>query len=691
MTDDAAGTQAKKNVQGPKLARRQGAGSRGLKVREPHALYRLLHRTAFAPPNVPCTFLGLTVLCHFEPQLVWRVIVCTLVLIIGITTSIGLCAALYDLAKSLSDRDSILPDERGDDLFVPTILCKIMTTVSFIVVLLACATSARVLLAAEAERVLLQKLLETKSTRAWPSQWHQEMDASLAIPVAPTTVCPFGQGCSIEIDWARPVVASTTVYHLQWREQQEQEWSSWGEVSENIGRPLFGQGPCCTMVGLRTHMAYQFRVRAFNVSERWGPWSPPSEPTTVIEAGRSPFSVYVKKPKVPFSLCRFVCVSVFFFLLLGVAGAITILFTNLHPTPSGWVSDERVRMPMDGVDDFGSGGQINTWRLDDVWTPPLPLLTLPTPTPTLPSQPPSLPSPEFSQPGSNTSLHPVYLLQPPLVLAHPPPSPPPPLPTRLTATVAIWGGVGLTASVVVLTLTASGSGSNYYYSDNVTSSLQQKVATTAGINKSLVTIDVADCAFQACDYPFSVRVTATITVPASASAAELSSLLSSAFRSADDASTALGGTVEEVPIITVKSSIAHDSLSHRTDGVRDGFAFITFICTFSGLLYVFAVPGLLGFPDWVYAPIVLCVAAVGCGILVFFIAWLMVLPWLNWLGFNATVIVGIIAFSVSIPVTCACLLWPKRHVRAMDTTKTMAGANATSGRSRLALWARTTT
>tara|TARA_B100000767_G_C19482728_1_gene416897 strand:- start:57 stop:587 length:531 start_codon:yes stop_codon:yes gene_type:complete len=132
-----------------------------------------LHRTAFAPPNVPCTFLGLTVLCHFEPQLVWRVIVCTLVLIIGITTSIGLCAALYDLAKSLSDRDSILPDERGDDLFVPTILCKIMTTVSFIVVLLACATSARVLLAAEAERVLLQKLLETKSTRAWPSQWHQ--------------------------------------------------------------------------------------------------------------------------------------------------------------------------------------------------------------------------------------------------------------------------------------------------------------------------------------------------------------------------------------------------------------------------------------------------------------------------------------------------------------------------------------
>ena len=451
MTDDAAGTQTKKNVQGPKLARRQGAGSRGLKVREPHALYRLLHRTAFAPPNVPCTFLGLTVLCHFEPQLVWRVIVCTLVLIIGITTSIGLCAALYDLAKSLSDRDSILPDERGDDLFVPTILCKIMTTVSFIVVLLACATSARVLLAAEAERVLLQKLLETKSTRAWPSQWHQEMDASLAIPVAPTTVCPFGQGCSIEIDWARPVVASTTVYHLQWREQQEQEWSSWGEVSENIGRPLFGHSsePCCTMVGLRTHTAYQFRVCAFNVSERWGPWSPPSEPTTVIEAGRSPFSVYVKKPKVPFSLCRFVCVSVFF--VLGVA-ADAILSTNLHP--------------------------IN------------------------PSRTPSV------------------------------------------------------------------------LSDN------------------------------------------------------------------------------------------------------DRFAFITFCTTFSGLLYVFAVlPLLLGFPFLT----VLCVAAVVCGILVGIIAMvlmvLMVLPWFHWLGFNATVIVGIIAFSVSIPVTCACLLWPKRHVRAMDTTKTMAGAN----------------
>ena len=610
------------------------------------------------------------VLCHFEPQLVWRVIVCTLVLIIGITTSIGLCAALYDLAKSLSDRDS----SAQDTMEVPEwkflkILCKIMTTVSFIVVLLRCATSARVLLAVEAERVLLQKLLETKSTRAWPSQWHQEMDASLAIPVAPTTVCPFGQGCSIEIDWALPWVqwrvqcgpVDVLVCHLQWREQQEQEWSSWGEVSENIGRPLFGQRPCCTMVSLRTHTAYQFRVRAFNVSERWGPWSPPSEPTTVIEAGRSPFSVYVKKPKVPFSLCSFICVSVFF--VLGVAAA-AILFTNLYTTPSGWVSDERVRM--DGVDDFGSGGQINTWRLDDVWTPPLTLLTLPTPMPPLPSQPPSLPSPEFSQPGSNTSLHPVYLPQPTLVLAHPPPSPPPPLPTRLTATV------------VVLTLTAGGSGSNY--SDNVTSSLQQKVATTAGINKSLVTIDVADCAFQACDYPFGVRVTATIAVPASASAVGLSSLLSSAFRSADITSTALGVTVEEVPIITVKSSIAHDSLSDGTDGVRDAFAsenkrLLAFI-TPNGLLYaVFAVRALL--PSlWKLCE--LCMAAVGCGLLVGNIAWFMVLPWLlhyNWFGYNATVIVGIIAFSVSFLVTCAYQLWPKRQVRAVDTTKTMAGAN----------------
>ena len=39
--------------------------------------------------------------------------------------------------------------------------------------------------------------------------------------------------------------------------------------------------PCCTKGSLRTHVAYQFRVRAFSaLSERWGPWSPPSEATT---------------------------------------------------------------------------------------------------------------------------------------------------------------------------------------------------------------------------------------------------------------------------------------------------------------------------------------------------------------------------------------------------------------------------
>ena len=93
----------------------------------------------------------------------------------------------------------------------------------------------------------------------------------------------------------------------------------------------------------------------------------------------------------------------------------------------------------------------------------------------------------------------------------------------------------------MLTLTASGSVSDY--SDNVTSSLQQKVATTAGVNKSLVTIDVAAA---------SVRITATIAVPASPTADAVQTSLSAAFGTADAASTALGVTVEEAPIITVE-------------------------------------------------------------------------------------------------------------------------------------------
>ena len=93
----------------------------------------------------------------------------------------------------------------------------------------------------------------------------------------------------------------------------------------------------------------------------------------------------------------------------------------------------------------------------------------------------------------------------------------------------------------MLTLTASGSVSDY--SDNVTSSLQQKVATTAGVNKSLVTIDVAAA---------SVRITATIAVPASPTADAVQTSLSAAFGTANAASTALGFTVEEVPIITVE-------------------------------------------------------------------------------------------------------------------------------------------
>ena len=113
----------------------------------------------------------------------------------------------------------------------------------------------------------------------------------------------------------------------------------------------------------------------------------------------------------------------------------------------------------------------------------------------------------------------------------PPPSPPPPSPPSTPPP---------STATVVLTFTASGSVSDY--SD--TSSLQQKIATAAGVDKSLVTIRVTAA---------SVRITATIAVPASMTADKVQTSLSSSLGTIDDASAALGVTVEEVPTVALSS------------------------------------------------------------------------------------------------------------------------------------------
>ena len=92
----------------------------------------------------------------------------------------------------------------------------------------------------------------------------------------------------------------------------------------------------------------------------------------------------------------------------------------------------------------------------------------------------------------------------------------------------------------MLTLTASGSIGDY--SD--TSSLQQRVAAAAGIDKSLVTINVAAA---------SVIITASIAVPASTTATAVQTSLSSNLATTEAASTALGVTVESVPTVAMAS------------------------------------------------------------------------------------------------------------------------------------------
>ena len=112
---------------------------------------------------------------------------------------------------------------------------------------------------------------------------------------------------------------------------------------------------------------------------------------------------------------------------------------------------------------------------------------------------------------------------------------------------------------VVLTLTASGSVSDY--SDSRKSGLEEKIATVAGVDKSLVTIRVAAA---------SVLITATIAVPASKTADQVQTSLSSSLGTAEAASTALGVAVEEVPAVT--TVIASDSSSDLSATLIVGIA-----------------------------------------------------------------------------------------------------------------------
>jgi hypothetical protein len=96
----------------------------------------------------------------------------------------------------------------------------------------------------------------------------------------------------------------------------------------------------------------------------------------------------------------------------------------------------------------------------------------------------------------------------------------------------------------VLTLIAAGFIGDY--SDNDKLSWQQKFADATGVDKSLVMILVAAA---------SVRITVTISMPASMTVDAMQTSLTSTFGTADAASTALGITVESDPTISVESSI----------------------------------------------------------------------------------------------------------------------------------------
>ena len=135
---------------------------------------------------------------------------------------------------------------------------------------------------AEAKHARMHRLQEAKRVldRMRCEIAAAQPEASLTIPVAP--VAAPEDEFSIAVDWVAPEHNVASHYHLQWREQKlgasrgEQAYSEWTSTpaSERI------QVMCCTKGGLRSHSAYQFRVRAFSsLAKRWGPWSLPSVPT----------------------------------------------------------------------------------------------------------------------------------------------------------------------------------------------------------------------------------------------------------------------------------------------------------------------------------------------------------------------------------------------------------------------------
>ena len=172
--------------------------------------------------------------------------------------------------------------------------------------------------------------------------------------------------------------------------------------------------------------------------------------------------------------------------------------------------------------------------------PPSPPSPPPSPTPHSPPLPPSPPLSSASPPPAGASSSPSPptttittspLPSPPSTSSPSPPPPPPPSPSPSPNPPP-------PPPPVVLSMTASGSVSDY--SD--TTALAASIASLAGVDASLVTIEVT---------AGSVVITATIATPATTTAAAVESSLTAALSTADAASTALGITVEDVPAVTI--------------------------------------------------------------------------------------------------------------------------------------------
>ena len=239
------------------------------------------------------------------------------------------------------------------------------------------------------------------------------------------------------------------------------------------------------------------------------------------------------------------------------AGSVQLVFTVIVSNASAAISilDE-------ATDTFGSaddatealGVEVETTPVTVTNFPPFP--PEPSPPPPSPSPPPPTPSPPPPAPPPSPSPPPPEP-SPPLPEPSPPPpepSPPPPAPSPPPPALS----PPPTAATVEVSMTAAGDVADY--DDSIKAELVSSFATAIGVPEDDVTLTVTAA---------SVRLLFSVAAASVADAASISDEATVSFGSAEDASAALGVTVQSAPVTVTYAPPPPDLPEQTAEGGGD--------------------------------------------------------------------------------------------------------------------------